>query len=385
MRAALATLLAALLLASPGVGRAATPPAQPSQGPGGSDYAAGEVVKRGLGRANAATFVFHLSGRAETPRPVVVFLPAWGVTSPQAYGGWIEHLARKGNLVLFPRYQEVNRTKPSEATAAAAKLVREALAELATDEAARPDTSRIALIGHLAGAAIAVNLAALAGADTLPAPKLIFAVMPGGIAKDEKSRGILLGDLGRIDAQTLMITMIGDREHLASDRAAKRLLRDASAVPLNRKLFMRALSDDHGFPTLSATLASPASVREGYDATSIKLPAEPPPQRDARGRVIQPPQPKWSAEATLSGEQSVLVQQIGNAGTDALDFLAFWKTFDLAAAAAFAGRDAAALRAEPAFVDMGKWSDGWPVKRLAAETPRLDPPGQGSASPAASR
>lgn len=380
MRAALATLLAASLLAAPLGARAATPPVQPQSGPGGADYPPGEVVKRGLGRAASATFVYHAAGVPAAPRPVVVLLPAWGVTNPQAYGGWIEHLARKGNLVLFPRYQEVNRTKPSEATSAAARQVRDALAELAADEQARPDTARVALIGHLAGATIAMNLAAVAKAETLPAPKLVFGLMPGGIAAGEKSRGIPLADLGQIAPDTLLVTQIGDRDHVASDRAAKRLLREAGAVPVTRKLFLRTLSDDHGFPTLSATLTSPGSVKEGYEAAAIKLAPEPPPQRDARGRVVAQPQAKWSAEATLSGEQSILVQQLGNASTDALDYLAYWKTFDLAAAAAFAGRDAQALRAEPAFVDMGRWSDGWPVKRLSAETPRLDPP-----SPAASR
>ena len=389
MRAALASLLAASLLVAPTLARAATPPVQPPSGPGGADYAAAEVVKRGLGRASAASFAFHAAGQTEAPRPVVVILPAWGVTNPQTYGGWIEHLARKGYLVLFPRYQDLNRTKPSEATKAAAALVRAALAELANDPAAKPDLGRVALLGHLAGAPIAVNLAATAKAEDLPIPKLVYAVMPGGIASGENSRGIPLADLSQLDPTTLVITQIGDRDHLASDRAAKRLLREASGVPVTRKLFLRTLSDDHGFPTLSATLTSPGSVKEGYEAANIKLPPDPQlePQRDARGRVIKPkpqPQAKWSAEATLSGEQSVLVQQLGNASTDSLDYLAYWKTFDLAAAAAFAGRDAQALRADPAFVDMGRWSDGWPVKRLSAETPRLDP-APGETRPAASR
>jgi hypothetical protein len=68
----------------------------------------------------------------------------------------------------------------------------------------------------------------------------------------------------------------------------------------------------------------------------------------------------------LSGEQSVLVAQLGSNVTDTLDHWGYWKTFDLAAAAAFGGRDAQALRNDPNFTDMGRWSDGWPVKRLSA-------------------
>lgn len=72
----------------------------------------------------------------------------------------------------------------------------------------------------------------------------------------------------------------------------------------------------------------------------------------------------------LTGEQTTLVAQINNARADSLDYLAYWKTFDLAAAAAFAGNDAGTLKSNPRFSDMERWADGWPVKRLAVETPR---------------
>ena len=74
----------------------------------------------------------------------------------------------------------------------------------------------------------------------------------------------------------------------------------------------------------------------------------------------------------LTGPQTILTQQLGNNGTDTLDYLAYWKTFDMAAEAAFAGRDAAFLRRDPKFIDMGSWSDGWPVRRLSAEMPKVE-------------
>ena len=75
---------------------------------------------------------------------------------------------------------------------------------------------------------------------------------------------------------------------------------------------------------------------------------------------------------SLSGQQTALTQQLGTNGIDTLDYLAFWKTFDMAADAAFAGRDAAFLRRDPKFVDMGSWSDGWPVRRLSADMPKVE-------------
>lgn len=363
MRRLLLSLLFGTVLAVPGAW-AAAPPKQPQEGPGGSAYAVAAVKKRVVGTASAAVYAFHGAEPAGTPLPVVVFLHSWGAANPGHYGGWIEHLARRGYLVLFPRFQEVNRTKPADATKITADLIRKALTALEEDAEARPDRQRIAYIGHVAGAAIALNLAGLGGEESLPAPKLVFAVMPGGIASDPKSRGIPLGDLAAVDASTMLVTMIGDREHHAARRAAQRFLQETTAVPPTRKLFMRVGSDDHGFPTLTATLASPASPKPDYDASAIPLPPDPP--RDPKQKSSW----RWSADMALSGEQTILAAQIAKNVTDALDYLAFWKTFDMAAEAAFSGKDAGALLRDPKFIGMDTWSDGWPVRRLSAEMPK---------------
>ncbi|MGE8128416.1 alpha/beta hydrolase [Methylobacterium sp. NPDC080182] len=375
------TAAAIMTLAGLASVQAATPPAQPANGAGGVGDRKATVTKRLLGRGTASTYAFYAAGAApETGRPVAIVLHGWGAVNPQSYGGWIDHLARQGWLVLYPRFQEVNRTRPADAPAIAESLVKAALAEIATDGEAKPDLGRVAMIGHLAGAPLAMDLAAAAKAQGLPVPKLIFAVMPGGIASGPKSRGIALTDLSAIDPATLIVTMVGDKDTRAADLAAKRLLREASAVPLERKLFVRALSDDHGFPALTATLASPAGVDTAYDGGAIKPGPEP---KDGTKDAAKPPPFRWSADMALSGEQQTLVSQINLARVDALDYLGFWKTFDLAAAAAFAGSDAAALKNNPRLADMERWSDGWPVKRLAVETPRPTPAAQaGTPAPA---
>jgi len=268
--------------------------------------------------------------------------------------------------VLFPRFQDVNRSRPADASNLAEDLIQSALAALAEDENAKPDRERVAFIGHSAGAPIAFNLAAGTESGKVPAPKLVFGLMPGGIASNEKERGILLRDLSTIAPSTMLITMSGDRDHLPSDRAARLLMQQASAVPSNRKLLMRASSDDHGFPAMTAALASPGSPKADYDATAIKLPPDPP--RDPKQRNTW----RWSADMALTGPQILLTQALGNNGTDTLDYLAFWKTFDIASEAAFAGKDAAALLRDPKFVDMGTWSDGWPVRRLSAQMPKVE-------------
>ena len=114
-RCLLPFLLLGVSLAAPAA-RAATPPQQPAQGPGGRDYTSTEVVKRAVGTASSGTFVFHGNDAPAKPRPVVIFLHSWGAVDPGLYGGWIDHLARKGHLVLFPRFQDVNRSRPADAS-----------------------------------------------------------------------------------------------------------------------------------------------------------------------------------------------------------------------------------------------------------------------------
>src|SRR3954463_4986266 len=135
-------LAAAALLTLAGLvsAQAAAPPPQPADGPGGVGDRKMTITKRLLGRGTASSFAFYAAGVApEAGRPVAIFLHGWGVVNPQSYGAWIDHLARQGWLVLFPRFQEVNRTRPADAPGIAETLVKAALADLTADNEAKPD------------------------------------------------------------------------------------------------------------------------------------------------------------------------------------------------------------------------------------------------------
>lgn len=173
----------------------------------------------------------------------------------------------------------------------------------------------------------------------------------------------------------MLIAMSGDREHLATDRVVRLIITETTGIPARNKLFMRISSDSRGYPPLSATLVSPGSIDPAYDAAKIPLSAEAPAAAVVAsvGKPAVKTDPvrfKWSADMSLTGLQATLTTQLGTNVTDNLDYRGFWKTLDLAADAAFAGGNAVSLKANPAFVDMGVWSDGWPVRRLGADVPK---------------
>jgi hypothetical protein len=205
-----------------------------------------------------------------------------------------------------------------------------------------------------------VNVAAVSAQSGLPSVRAILGATSGGIASDAKSRGIPLGDLSKLDPKTFLVMLIGDKDHQASERASKRILAEATATPAQNKIFMRTLSDGHGFPSLSATLLAPAAVDEAYDAAKIQVSPAPPLPKGQK-RIVQP------TDARLTGEQTTLIIQLGTARADATDYWAFWKTFDVMTEHAHTKQDGFALRADARLTDMSTWSNGWPVKRLILE------------------
>ena len=362
---------------------AATPPARPRAGlPGGLDSPDVDIVRQAVGRAGAVTYAFYAAGKPDAPRPVAVFLHGWGAVNPVIYGGWIDHLARKGWLVLFPAFQTVGQTRPADATAARrASSSRTRSRASRRIPAARPDLTRVGLIGHSAGAGIAVNLAAEARSLDLPVPKLVFAVMPGGIASDAASRGVPLADL----AEDRSV----DRPHHHGRRPRRRSRRPRlaphaaggeraaaleEAVHADRVGRSR-LPDPLGHARLAG--GPEGGLRHGDDQGR-----RPTPPRDPKAARAQ--RPKWSADMVLSGEQTVLLGQLQR---NAVGHARLARLLEDLRHGGRRGlhrirRHGGAPVKDPAFLDMGRWSDGWPVRRLAAETPKAVDPTATAATPA---
>ena len=175
-----------------------------------------ETVGRG---AQSATIIRPDS---EGVLPVVVFLHGWGATQPRFYRPWLDHLARRGNAVIYPRYQDSFVEPPAQALGNVLTGVRLALRRVCE----RPRTLVVA--GHSAGGALAADYAAIARTTKLPEPVGVFSAYPGRELR-RLPVGIPEIDPGRIDPATRVLALAGSADTVVGDRAARRLVGRAGA------------------------------------------------------------------------------------------------------------------------------------------------------------
>lgn len=167
--ATVAAVLAFLLVISPA--HAAfwhKPPAGPLSGYGSAAaYLTDAVTETTLGNAEDGSLVWTYRPavlKNGDSAPVVVFLHGFAALKPYAYRSHIRHLARQGNIVIYPQYQisrgpgfladnglkgEVDQSVYARRAVAATEAALAALGSVA-------DRSRVFVYGHSLGGLIAV-------------------------------------------------------------------------------------------------------------------------------------------------------------------------------------------------------------------------------------
>lgn len=354
-------LLLSLALIAPAYAEPPTPPAQPATGPGGADYPHADVVQSVHGDGPDQYWIFEPANPRPATAPVVVFCHGWGATSPRAYGAWIRHLARKGSIVIFPRYQASALTTPATIVDSAIAAVHAALATLATPVAApgtphvTPDLERVAAVGHSAGGNLAASLAALARDKGLPRIRAAMCVEPGNSWLPPRF-AIPLADPAKIPAGTLLVAVIGDEDQVTADRDARRIVGESALVAATDKALLELRSDGRGSPALRADHMAPAA----YDP-SIGAPG-PETLAHLGDRLRKLLRPKDAPPTPVEEEQR---------GVDALDHHGCWRLFDALTDAAWSGKNRDLVLGDtPRVRAMGTWSDGEPVAPLVVHAPR---------------
>ena len=302
-------------------------PVQQSSGPGGADYQYSGVIVNSYGEGQNQYWIFEPDSNTTVSEPLILFVHGWGAINPSFYRAWIDHLVKKGNIVIYPSYQKDLMTPSDNFTPNSIRL-KEAIIELQTGNHVRPQLDKFAIVGHSVGGLISVNIADIAASQGIPQPLAVFAVEPGKSRSSADSSGPILENLTQIPPNTLLLTMAGDQDNWVGDQDAQKIIRETIQIPQENKDFVIMNSDNHGYSPIKADHFFPFAFSINIGVNNLTL------------------------------------------LTNAQDYYGTWKLFDGLYDAAFYGQNryyALGNTSKQKF--MGFWSDGTPIKELNVTQP----------------
>ena len=85
--------------------------------PAAPTYPHKSVKQTEVGEGPRSYWLFEPAEPSPEMAPVVVFNHGWFAVNPAVYGAWIEHMVRRGRIVIAPRYQRDLLTPPANFSA----------------------------------------------------------------------------------------------------------------------------------------------------------------------------------------------------------------------------------------------------------------------------
>jgi pimeloyl-ACP methyl ester carboxylesterase len=280
-------------------------------------------------------WLFLPADPAPVKAPVVVLCHGWSAIIPRGYQAWINHLVMRGNIVLWPNYQDNLLTPTNQFLPNAVAGVKAGIQILESGKyAIRPDLDRVAIAGHSAGGMVAAGIAASATAEGLPKMRAVMPVEPGDSQRGGRA-SVPLADLRTLPADTLLLILVAQEDASVGTYDGERILHESISVPASNKALLMLHSDDHGSPALVANHFTPSAMLNADGS--------------------------FTREPSIDG---VSRNTIGIGVVDALDYLGTWRLLDRLLDAAFSGPKNDRTLQDPDMVAMGNWSDGVAVKPL---------------------
>ncbi len=316
------------LIAQPLVKEVPTPQAQPIKGPGGQEYLHDSLLMFDQAELPDGFWMYVPAQPIPQEAPVVVFFHGYGGYNPMIYGAWIRHLVRKGNIVIFPRYQRnLISPKPDRFPENAAKGIRDAFELLTTQEGLpQPKLEHVSYFAHSYGGVIAAHLSVRAKAFDLPEPEAALLCAPGS----GPFNGAVLDDYSGFPAHTKLLIITGERDRVVGEKFAWKLFREAARTPWRNLL--RQYKDKYGKPEIEAGHNQSYALDMSFD----------------------------TGKRNPTARKALRISR-----TDAVDFYGHWKLGDALLACSRNGQWCdIAFGGTEAQRHLGVWSDGTPIRPL---------------------
>lgn len=255
--------------------KAEMPDKQPEKGPGGSEYKHEEFEVHEALEQGERYWLYTPAKPVPKTAPVVLFVHGYNALKPEGYEGWLQHLVKRGNIVIYPQYQAHGLDPATNWCPNIATSVLDAFKYLEEDETrVQPDKAKFAIAGHSAGGVTTANLAADFENLKLPKPRVAMPIQPGR-AFNYKNSGqkssmlIPFNDFSKIPEDCLLLSVFSDSDTTVGSWCAKHFFAEATNVKAENKNLVEFVSDDYsGKPAVAGhyTPAAPVDpALEGVD------------------------------------------------------------------------------------------------------------------------
>jgi len=225
-------------------------PALAASRPDGANYLHNKVVKSIYGMGATKYYLFEPADPVPDMAPVIVFIHGYTATNPFAYQGWIDHIVKQGNIVIYPVYQAFMIASPIGFPSATVTALQDAFDELLSGNHVCPDLDKFAAVGHSMGGVLVADVAARAEEAGLPEVKVVMSVQPGKIPMPK------LDDLSGLSPDTLLLCVVGDRDMIVGTKDGKRIYESVPQIPEENKAYVVLKGASHFAPISLSGLMS---------------------------------------------------------------------------------------------------------------------------------
>lgn len=311
------------------------PVVQPSQadyGPGGKEYYHKSVRAQDFASAPEGYWLFEPESPVPDSANVVIFIHGYGGYNPMVYGKWIKHLVMKGNIVIYPRYQQnMISPHPDKFAANVASAIQDAIFELKKEGHVFPVVENLAIAGHSYGGVIAADLAVNFEKYKIPSPKVVMLCSPG----TGRFKGGRLESYSEMPADISLLIIASSDDFVVGDEFAVKVFEEATST--EQRNLLRQFPDSHGSPPLEAHHNQTYAIDTLFDC-GIR---------------------NFTSRRALRMSRK-----------DAVDYNGYWKLLDAMLDCQRSGRNChVAFGGTPEQTSLGIWSDGTPVRPLEVRLP----------------
>lgn len=277
------------------------------------------------GNGDLSYWIYQPTPSNAESAPVILYLHGWSADDPQAYHEMLTHWAKRGYIVVFPKYGGLFNINEYEDNAISA--YESALNYLQQSGQLKPQLENTVFAGHSLGSQIAVRMADRYQTQRYQAPKALILHEPAG-THQLKNDFAIDNNLHNIPPDTVLTILL--RDDWDTDKGAYPVPATIwhATSHLSRRVCLAIRSDEHGYPPL-------ISDHNGVQSDKVNW---------------------WEGARAL----------------DAIDWYGYWRSSDAAIDLGFN------YQFYPKTVDftdtyMGRWSDGTPVKpKEPISTERLE-------------